>query len=61
MDTYYCEVGMAQNGQKQGLAPKMTHSSKTEIFLGGPNGKVVALGILVIVLVDKNRDFLTKN
>ena len=39
----------------------MTHSLKTKIFLGGgPNGKVVALGILVICPVDKNRDSKTK-
>ena len=29
---------------------KMTHTSETEIFWGGPNGKVVAPDILVICL-----------
>ena len=39
----------------------MTHSSETEFVWDGPNGKVVALGILVICPVDKNHDSKTKN
>ena len=40
----------------------MTHSLKTEFFWGGgPNGKVVALGILVICPVDKNPDSKYQN
>ena len=39
----------------------MTHNSETEIFFrGGPNGKVVAPGILMLPPVDKNRDSMTK-
>ena len=38
----------------------MTHSSETEFVWDGPNGKVVALGILVICPVDKNPDSKTK-
>ena len=38
----------------------MTPSSETEIW-GGLNGKVVALGIVVICPIDKNRDHYTKN
>ena len=37
----------------------MTHSSETEI--GYPNGKVVALGVVVICPVDKNHDSKAKN
>ena len=35
-------------------------SSDTEILSSGPNGNVVALGILVICPVDKNPDSKTK-
>ena len=49
---------MAQNKDEPW---KMTQTSEKEFFRGGPNGKVVALGILVICSVDKNRDHHTKN
>ena len=34
---------------------------KRNFFSGGPNGKVVAPGIVVICPIDKNRDHYTKN
>ena len=41
---------------------KMTPSLDIAPSLGGgPNGKVVALGILVICPAEKNRDYHTKN
>ena len=53
---------MAQNGQKQGWAPKNDPLLGNRIFFrDGLNGKVVALGILVIFPVDKNRNYHTKN
>ena len=39
--------------QKPGRAPEINHTSETEIFWGGPNGKVVAPGIPVICPIDK--------
>ena len=45
---------------KWGEPRKMTPSSETEIFCGGPDQKVVAPGILVICPVDKNHDYHTK-
>ena len=40
---------------------KISPSSETDIFWGGPNGKIVAPGILVICPIDKNCDYHTKN
>ena len=45
------------NGQNRGMPRKLTHRSKTEIFLGVvPTGKVIAPGILMICPVDKKRN-----
>ena len=49
-----------KTAKNKGEPRKMTPSPETEIFWGGPNGKVVAPGILVICPVDKNRDYHTK-
>ena len=49
----------ARNGQNWGEPRKMTQ--KQQNFLGGPNGKVLALGLLVTYPVEKNRDSKTKN
>ena len=40
--------------KKRGEPPKMTHSLETDFFGGGPDGEVVAPGILVICPLDKN-------
>ena len=59
--TYTSEVGMAQNGEKQGWALKKDPLLENEFFWGGgSNGKVVAPGILVMCPADKNRDYHTK-
>ena len=53
---------MAQNCQKQGWAPKNEpYLGNGNFFWGGPNGKVVAPGILVICPVNKNCDYYIKN
>ena len=39
---------------------KITHSSETEFFQVGPNGKIVAPGTLVICPVDKNHNSETE-
>ena len=41
--------------------PKWPIPPKGKIFWVGTNGKVIALGVLVICPVDKNRDSQTKN
>ena len=48
-----------KTAKNRGLPRKMTPSLETEIFWGGPNGKVVALDILVICPVDKICDYHT--
>ena len=48
---------MAKN---RGEPLKMTHTSETEFFQGGPHGRVIAPVILVICPVGKNRDSKTK-
>ena len=53
---YTYEVTQAQKAKNRGEPRKMTHSSETEIFWGGPNGKVVAPGILVISPVYISQD-----
>ena len=50
-----------ETAKNRGEPLKMIHSSETDIFSGGPNGKVIAPGILVICAVDKNGDYYTKN
>ena len=51
---------MAWNGQK--TAPKKDPMlGNRNFFGGGPNGKVVALGIVVICPIDKNGDHYSKN
>ena len=50
-----------KTAKNRGEPQKMTSSSETESFWGGPNGKVVALGIVVICPIDKNRGHHTKN
>ena len=50
-----------QTAKNSGEPKKMTNSLETEVFQGGPNGKVVAPGILVICPVDKNSNYHTKN
>ena len=53
--------GMPKTAKNRGEPQKMTSSSETEIFFGGgPNGKVVAPGIVVICSIDKNRNHYTK-
>ena len=47
--------------KNRGEPRNMTHSSETEFFWGGPNGKVVAPCILVIYPVDKYCDSKAKN
>ena len=48
-----------ETAKNRGEPQKMTYCSKTDIW-GGLNGKVVALGILVICPVDKNCDYHQK-
>ena len=50
-----------KTAQKRDEPQKMTHSSETEFFWGGSNGKVVALGVLVKCPVDDYHDSKTKN
>merc|ERR1712004_596726 len=46
-----------KTAKNRGEPQKMTPSSETEIFFGGgPNGKVVAPGIVVICSINKNCD-----
>ena len=50
-----------ETAKNRGETQKMTPTSEMEFFLGdGPNGKVVAPGIVVICPIDKNRDHYTK-
>ena len=46
--------------KNRGESRKITPSSETKFFGGGLNGKIVAPDILVVCLVDKNRDYQTK-
>ena len=50
-----------ETAKNRGEPRKMAHSSETEFFWDGPNGKVVAPDIVVICPIDKNRDHYTKN
>ena len=50
-----------ERAKYRGEPGKMTHSSETETFGGVLNGKNIALGIVVICSVDKNRDQVTTN
>ena len=50
-----------KRAKNRGEPQKMTPARKRKFFWGGPNGKVVAPGILVICPIDKNRDHYTKN
>ena len=47
--------------KNRGEPRKMTPSSETEFFLGGPNWKVLAPGVLVIFPINKNHNYYTKN
>jgi len=49
-----------KKAKNRGKPRKKTLSSEMEFFWGGPNGKVVAPGILVICPVDQNRNYHTK-
>ena len=53
---YTSNVGMAQKDPK-----KWPLAQKRNFFGGGPNGKVVTPGIVVICPIEKNRNHFTKN